>query len=213
MPTLTQSEMTALALSVGFPASVAPTMGAIGMAESGGNTQAVHTNSNGSVDKGVWQINSVNSDVINKYGGNPLNPTANAQMALAIYKRQGLQAWSTYTSGAYLKYTNKGGSDSAANVPASFWNDLKDPQWWGALGNGLGGSGVPGTGLVPDPGNEGILGGLSGIVQALQTLTSAATWERIGLVLAGAVLVVIGIIAMIGSNREVRTVGKVAALA
>jgi hypothetical protein len=74
---------------------------AIAMAESSGNTQAVDHDSNGSTDYGLWQINSV-------HGYDPArllnDPNYNAKAALAVYQSSGWGAWTTYTSGAYLKY-------------------------------------------------------------------------------------------------------------
>lgn len=51
---------------------------AIAMAESGGNPSATHTNSNGTVDRGLWQINSIHG------AQSTLDPLANARAAVAI---------------------------------------------------------------------------------------------------------------------------------
>jgi hypothetical protein len=84
-------------------------MAAIALAESGGVPSKDNTglNSDGSVDYGLWQINSVhaNDSVIKKIGWeNRLNPEANAKMAVFIYQQQGLTAWSTYNNGAYKRF-------------------------------------------------------------------------------------------------------------
>ena len=86
----------------GGPVNVAKIMAAIALAESGGRVGAVGgPNSNGTHDYGLWQINSVHH-----YDRHRLltDPAYNAQAAVAIYHSQGLQAWSTYTSGAYRSH-------------------------------------------------------------------------------------------------------------
>lgn len=111
MTTLSDSQIAGLAQGAGFPPSVIPTMVAIALAESSGNPDATHTNSNGSIDYGLWQINSVHN-----IGGNLLDPATNAQAAKTVYDQQGLKAWSTYNSGAYTRYLGRG--QTAAGNPS-----------------------------------------------------------------------------------------------
>ena len=60
-------------------------------------------NKNGSVDYGLFQINSVHG-----YSKEDLmDPEFNIKVAYKIYKSQGLKAWSVYKSGKYLQYLNK----------------------------------------------------------------------------------------------------------
>jgi hypothetical protein len=71
--------------------------------------------SDGSTSWGLWQINSINSDILQNFTGSSdpdtwqqwcYDPNNNAQAALQIYNNpQGLGNWSTYTSGAYLNFT------------------------------------------------------------------------------------------------------------
>jgi len=72
------------------------------MAESSGRQDAIDNDSNGSTDRGIWQINSVHSQF------NPSlllsNALYNAKAAVAIYNGSGWGAWTTYTSGAYQRY-------------------------------------------------------------------------------------------------------------
>jgi len=88
----------------GFAEKDIPTFMAIAMAESGGRPDAVNNrNSNGSIDRGLFQINSVHQG--NPwYPQNPFDPLQSAKAALAIYQSQGLKAWSVYNSGAYQKF-------------------------------------------------------------------------------------------------------------
>src|SRR4051812_48178503 len=60
---------------------------AVALAESGGNDQAMHKNSNGSTDFGLWQINSVHTDLLKKYTWN--NAGDNTEMARQIWEGQG----------------------------------------------------------------------------------------------------------------------------
>jgi len=87
-------------LAGGAP-SLAPTMAAIAMAESGGLTSA-HNPSGAS---GLWQIEiPVNAQYVPGGAANVYNPLANARGAVAIERVQGLGAWVTYSSGAYRQY-------------------------------------------------------------------------------------------------------------
>lgn len=96
---------------------VANIMAAIALAESGGNPSAYHVDANGSVDRGLWQINSV-------HGYSPsssFNPQDNAKQAVAVWKSSGYGAWSTYNSGAYKQYL------PGASGPAPGQQSMTDP--------------------------------------------------------------------------------------
>lgn len=83
----------------GGPAGAAPIAAAIAMAESGGNSTATNNDSNGSTDRGLWQINSVHGSQ------STYDVMGNARAAVAI-SNQGTNwsPWTTYTSGAYRQY-------------------------------------------------------------------------------------------------------------
>ena len=88
-------------------------MVAIAKAESGWRTDAVNTaNSNGSVDRGLFQINSVH-----RYDPARLlaDPRFNTQCAKAIYDKQGLRAWSTYNADRHVKHMAEA-SQAVANA-------------------------------------------------------------------------------------------------
>lgn len=74
---------------------------AIAIAESGLNTQARHTNSNGSVDYSLFQLNSVH-----KQRGNLADPVENVKIAMDIYAEQGWNPWVVYQTGKYRLYLN-----------------------------------------------------------------------------------------------------------
>lgn len=122
MTILSDSQLAGLAQGAGFTGSQIPIMVAIALAESGGDTNAVHTNSNGTTDEGPWQINSVHH-----FTGNLFDPQVNAAAARTVFNSQGFQAWSTYNSGAYTRYLGRG--QTAAGNPQN------DPGGSGGSGN------------------------------------------------------------------------------
>lgn len=93
-------------IQAGGDPRLANTMAAVAMAESSGQTGAVHKNNDGSIDRGLWQINSVHS----QFDAQRLvsDPLYNAQAAVSIEKSQGLTAWTTYSSGAYRQFLGSG---------------------------------------------------------------------------------------------------------
>lgn len=127
------AQLEQFAIQGGFPSSLAPTMAAIAMAESSGNNVVQQGQPYSTTGWGLWQITPGNS--VPQFGTDQalLNPVANAQAAFAKYKGQGLSAWTTYTSGAYLKFMqgnvtpandgSSGGGSSAGGVV----NDILSP--------------------------------------------------------------------------------------
>jgi cell wall-associated NlpC family hydrolase len=91
--------------AAGFPESAIPTMMAIGQAESGWNPSATHSNSNGSMDAGLFQINSIHKGN-SWYPSNPLDPYQSAVAAYNIWKGAGqtFKDWTVYNTGAYKKF-------------------------------------------------------------------------------------------------------------
>lgn len=72
----------------------------IAMMESGGDPFAHNHNSNGTVDRGLWQINDVHMAEFTKeypdWKEACYTPIVNAHLALLIWMREGYKAWSTY---------------------------------------------------------------------------------------------------------------------
>lgn len=90
--------------AAGFPESALPTMMAIAMAESGGRPDAINDkNANGSIDRGLFQINSIHQGN-SWFPQNPFDPLQSAKAAFAIYQSQGLNAWTVYKTGDYKKF-------------------------------------------------------------------------------------------------------------
>lgn len=122
---LSYQAIESLWVSAGGSKALAPVMAAIAIAESGGRPSA-HNPTPPDDSYGLWQINyygSMRAGRSREFGTPEsllASPTAQARAAVAIYRQQGLGAWSTYTSGAYRKYLN--GKD----VPAGGGSDTSD---------------------------------------------------------------------------------------
>lgn len=102
------------AQEAGFTGGDLVTAIAVALAESGGDTEATHTNRDGSTDYGLWQINSVHKELL--AGKVWMDPAVNAKMAFEVWKGSGWSAWSTFNNGAILFYMPT--AIAAANHPA-----------------------------------------------------------------------------------------------
>jgi Lysozyme like domain len=94
-------QLEALWVRNGGPRAVAPIAAAIALAESGGDpNKPDNSNSNGSVDRGLWRINSVHADL---FGPQLSIPDDNARAAVTLFKRNGgFQDWVTYKNGDFI---------------------------------------------------------------------------------------------------------------
>lgn len=121
MTTYSFSQLEALWVQAGGSQATAGMAAAIAMAESGGNSTASHGNTNGSIDRGLWQINSI-------WGTqSTFDPVANARAAVSISKggtnwRPWCTAWSNGACGGtflgagspVLKYASANGVPTTA---------------------------------------------------------------------------------------------------
>lgn len=77
---------------------------AISLKESAGNPLASHVNSNDSIDRGLWQINSVHEKELlalfpeakGDFRTACYTPIVNALFAVAVFQKQGYKAWVTF---------------------------------------------------------------------------------------------------------------------
>lgn len=139
-------------VNAGGSASSAPTAAAIAFAESSGIPSEVQPDQPPETTGwGLWQITPTSGSPgpYSRY----LDPATCAAQAVSLYNARGgtFGAWSTYNSGAYLQFMQKGvapdTSVSAATVPAggdssssssssagssvaSLLSKLVDPKWW-----------------------------------------------------------------------------------
>lgn len=168
MSTLSASQLVPIAQRAGWTGQDIVIAVAVALAESGGDTGAVNrANSNGTVDYGLWQINSVHASLL--AGGDWSLPADNAAMAFKVWSDRkaqtgnGWQAWATYTSGKYLVHMPAAqtaafnpddsglilGSDAPAGGLPVYGNDytsintftslVSDPRTWWRIGYFVGG--------------------------------------------------------------------------
>lgn len=120
--TLTASQIYQLLRQAGFDMDAAIIGTAIALAESGGNTNATHTNSDGSVDAGLFQINSRWHPA---EFATATNPTSAAQSAYAISdKGTNFGAWATFNDGSFRSFLGDaakaaGGTAYGGNSPST----------------------------------------------------------------------------------------------
>lgn len=187
MSTLNAAQVYTLARNAGFSVAVAPVMVGISSAESEG----FQTDIKGDIaledgtwgpSVGLWQIHSLKAQ--KGTGGTRdedrlTDPVFNAQSAYAIYKGQGLNAWTTYTNGTY-----KAGMSALGSA---------NPGTGGRLGLGTGGvNAVPAAGAAAIKSATGVLSGLDAVGAFFGQLGQKATWVRVLQVVGGAVLIVGG---------------------
>lgn len=99
-PSYSFRQLEELWIAAGGKRLEAPYAAAIALAESKGNPNAENHNQNGTVDRGLWQINSVHGSL------STTDVAANAKAAVRINKESGWSPWVTYKTGAYKAYLN-----------------------------------------------------------------------------------------------------------
>lgn len=167
---------------------------AICYAESSGNVYAEHHNADGSIDRGLWQINSVHS----QYSPKQLfNPGYNAVAMYAISSHgTNWSPWSTYpvlasakmvqAQAAISKMNSAGGADkvlidNANQIPGASTSD----NFWGNIPNPVN--------AVTKP-IDAVGQSLSSVAGFLGKATDPHVWFRIGEAIAGAILLIVAII-------------------
>jgi hypothetical protein len=113
-PFYTYSQLEQIWIDNGGSPAAAPIAAAIAMAESSGGAGSTNQDNNGSIDRGLWQINSIHG------AQSTFDPNANARAAVAISSNgANWRPWTTYTSGAYQRYVQGNIAPTSAGVPAS----------------------------------------------------------------------------------------------
>ena len=181
------SQLEALWEQAGGPAKDDALMAAIAEAESGGNSDAENLTDNGGKQSsfGLWQIST---GTHTPPSPNWADPLTNAKLAVQKFKTQGLTAWGTFTSGAYKQFLN-------GKVPA-------DPG--GGSGSSSSGSGGIAS-LTSAQGCPSFTSNPLGWIVCNAATSSSSSQlgnfltdpvdmaERAGLVIAGVILVILGI--------------------
>jgi hypothetical protein len=95
---ISEAETAQLLRSAGFPESVVPKMVCTAKWESSFYERATNRNGNGSIDRGLFQINSIHLGRAGcpSSGEALFNASTNAKCAYQIYKSQGSNAWYGY---------------------------------------------------------------------------------------------------------------------
>jgi len=164
----TYAELKALWLKYGGNAASADTAAAVAMAESGGVATASNTNTDGSVDRGLWQINSVHG------GLSTFDVAANTKAAIKISNNgSNWNPWVTFKTGAFKKFLSP--TTAAGSVPADTTASIG----------------------LPSIGGISISGVTSGIINTVLKMLGLGSMkdlvERLGLIILGFALVILGI--------------------
>lgn len=210
----TYAQLEGIWTQAGGSSQAAPIAAAIAMAESGGNSTATDDDSNGSVDRGLWQINSVHG------AQSTYDVMGNARAAIAISNNgQNWSPWTTYTNGAYRQFlqtnvapdtsapingTNATANATLTDYPGGWLDPLNYLDPWGLFQKA---AGLPSdiTGNI----DRGIATALQNVIISILNpfINMAAGIMGIG---AGAVMVLVGIFMMVKNTEAGReTTGAV----
>lgn len=213
---LTFAELEGAWEKAGGPASMAPIMAAIALAESSGNPNATNPTDNGGrqTSWGLWQISLGNHQ---EPAPNWNDPVENAKLAVSKWKTQGLWAWGTWQSGAYKKFLPKGyvpptytfpgqngateGGQGAAGVqptgnPEGAWTSALGTTW-NDVSSGL--LTIPGTIL----GFFGDIDSLAGkLYDNFKLFFQPSTYVRIGAGFFGIMFVIVGLVFLAREAKE-----------
>lgn len=170
MPVISDSQIASAAKSAGWTGKDATIAVAVALAESSGNTNAY----NGAFGTyGLWQIyKKVHPDI---WQSNWTDPNVNARMGYQVWRQQGWKAWSTYTSGAYLRYYSR------AQKAVGSSGDTPPTEK---------------TGIIPDIPNP-----FQPLTDAAKFITDPHNWIRLGWFVAGGILILIGLFKITGNNQ------------
>ncbi len=191
MAKLTAQQIAGAAKAAGFPDNELATATAVALAESGGETTATNRNTNGSVDYGLWQINTVHGSLLSQ--GDKFNPTDNAKMAYTVWNGAGRKwsPWSAYNNQRYRTFLPTASLAAAAPTAVSASVDIPNPTPGGAA--------------------MAAAGGTADILSLLSGLTSGGLWTRLGAFLLGGILILFSLWKLTGAGDIIVQTGKVAA--
>lgn len=181
---LSAAQIAWYAQQAGFSGPDLATAVAVALSESGGRINATHTNSGGSTDYGLWQINDKAHPDLITADAQWWVAGFNAQMAFKVYQKAGnsFSPWSVFKSGAYLAHL------PAAKIAAG------NPQSSGLVQAG------PDTVTTNNPISD-LLSPLVGLANAAKTIAGSVfkatawsanphNWVRVAFIGIGGVLVV-----------------------
>lgn len=164
------------------------------------DSHAVNHNSNGTTDVGAWQINSSHH-----FTGDATNIYVNAQQAYAVYhagwkgKANSFGAWTTYRNKAYRKHLLTAQTANAQTIA-----------------NAAAGVGTPMTGPVAALEGAGIPNPLSwgkAVAAFIGKVMDPEFWKMVGVGAIAFLFLILGFVLIAESNKDVRSITKVAAVA
>lgn len=174
----TYAQLKSLWIRNGGSAGSADIAAAVALAESGGVAGASNSNTDGSIDRGLWQINSVHGSQ------STFDPIANVKSAIAISNNgKNWNPWVTFKTGAYKKFMSPTTAANASGTPATT-TGITIP----GIGGGISVSGLVESGINQVLKMLGISGGLKDM------------FERFGLIILGFALVIMGIHLLSGGS-------------
>jgi len=138
-------------IEAGGSSQMAPLMASIALAESSGNPLALNPNDNGGTQSsyGLWQISNGTHVAPSADWSNPI---VNAKLAIGKLSDQGLSAWGTYDSGAYLQHLPSQYDSYAAAISGNQQDQTglgaNATQSGGSLSTPISGLGISGTVLA-----------------------------------------------------------------
>jgi hypothetical protein len=191
MAKLTAQQIAGYAKAAGFPDNELATATAVALAESGGETTATNRNTNGSVDYGLWQINTVHGSLLSQ--GDKFNPADNAKMAYTVWNGAGRKwsPWSAYNNQRYRTFLPQASLAAAAPTATPASVDVPNPTPGGAA--------------------MAAAGGTADILSLISGLTSGGLWTRLGAFLLGGILILFSLWKLTGAGDIIVQTGKVAA--
>jgi len=167
---------------------------ALALAESTGNPNATHVNSDGTTDYGLWQINSSHK-FPELADGSWKKPEVNARLAFQVHQSQGWGAWTTYNGAKYLAAL------PVARVAVSEATIALGP---GAAVSAAGGAATAAVGAVQDKFGDALT--------LLKAATKPVFWQRVIKVGLGVGLLLVCVRLAVGGKIDAAvgdTVGKV----
>lgn len=208
MATLSPRDIATAAKQAGFPADQVQTAVAVALAESGGNPAAVNTaNRNGSVDYGLWQINTIHGPLLSQ--GDKFNPNDNAKMAYTVWSRAGGKwtPWSVYNNRRYVTFMPQAALAAAsANQQSGSGNS---PAGASATGSATADPNTPQGSAAAQPTTSGL--SMTGVAEFVSQLVSGGLWLRLGSIVFGAALILFSLNKLTGVGDTVVSLGTKAA--
>ncbi len=207
MANLGPAQVAAYALRAGFRGQNAATAVAVSQAENrSGDTSAVHHNADGSVDVGLWQINSGNASPESMK-----DPSANAAEAFKLASSgRGWNNWTMFRNKSYLLFLPIAEAAvlaaQAANPKLGLAVAGSTPINPSTLAPGQSPTGSSGTGPL-----DALLAIPEAFNRIGQWISTPANWTRVAQVAVGGVLLLLALSAISKPVTEpiVKTVGAI----